>query len=253
MRVLVACEFSGTVRDAFLARGHEAWSCDLLPGEAGEPHHQGDVIDLLDGWQPVTFQAQCDPEGDGWCSLRNVDPADCQCIGPTQDGIEYMERNGVLFGRPEQAPHWDLMVAHPPCTYLCSSGLHWNCRTPGRSELTEQALEFVRLLLDANVKRIALENPRGRIGTAIRKADQTIHPHQFGHDASKATCLWLKNLPPLQPTKLIAPRMVSGKPRWANQTDSGQNRLGPSPTRSADRARTYQGIADAMAEQWGRL
>ncbi len=198
-RVLVACEFSGRVRDAFRMHGHAAWSCDLLPAADGSPYHiQGDVREQL------------------------VDA-------------------------------WDLMVAHPPCTYLCSSGLHWNKRRPGRATLTEEALEFVRLLLDAPIPRIALENPIGCISTRIRKYDQIIHPHQYGHDASKATCLWLKGLPRLVPTLHVPPRMVNGKPRWANQTDSGQNRLPPSEDRWALRSETYRGIAIAMAEQWGQL
>jgi hypothetical protein len=146
---------------------------------------------------------------------------------------------------------WDLMVAHPPCTYLCSSGLHWNKRVPGRQELTEEALEFVRRLMAAPIKRIAIENPIGCIGTRIRKADQTIQPWQFGHDASKATCLWLNGLMPLRPTEIVEPRIVDGKKRWGNQTDSGQNRLPPSDDRWKIRSETYSGIARAMAEQWG--
>ncbi len=195
--MLVACEYSGTVRDAFLRAGHDAMSCDLLPTDVPGPHYQGDVRDVL------------------------------------HDG-------------------WDLMVAHPPCTYLCSSGLHWNKRTPGRAELTEQALDFVRLLLDAPIQRVAVENPIGAIGTRIKKATQTIQPWQFGHDASKATCLWLKNLPPLVPTAIVEPRIVGGKKRWANQTDSGQNRLPPSADRWKIRSETYRGIAEAMAQQWGQ-
>ena len=198
MRVLVACEYSGTVRDAFRARGHHAMSCDLLPTDVDGPHYQGDVRDIIN------------------------------------DG-------------------WDLMVAHPPCTYLCSSGLHWNKRVPGRAQLTEEALEFVRYLLGAPIPRIALENPIGCIGTRIRKADQTIQPWQFGHDASKATCLWLKNLPALVPTTVIEPRIVDGKKRWGNQTDSGQNRLPPSEDRWKIRSETYTGVAEAMAAQWGNL
>lgn len=197
-RVLVACEYSGTVRDAFLARGHDAMSCDLLPSDVGGPHYQGDVRDIIN------------------------------------DG-------------------WDLMVAHPPCTYLCSSGLHWNKRVPGRAELTEEALEFVRYLLDAPIPHIALENPIGCIGTRIRKADQTIQPWQFGHDASKATCLWLVHLPKLVSTTVVEPRIVNGKKRWANQTDSGQNRLPPSKDRWKIRSETYTGIAEAMADQWGAV
>jgi hypothetical protein len=148
---------------------------------------------------------------------------------------------------------WDLMIAHPPCTYLCSSGLHWNKRTPGRETKTQEALAFVRLLLSAPIHRIALENPVGRIGTAIRPANQCIQPHEYGHDASKRTCLWLKNLPPLVPTLRVPPRMVKGKPRWGNQTDSGQNRLGPAADRWKERSKTYQGVAEAMAQQWGAL
>jgi hypothetical protein len=148
---------------------------------------------------------------------------------------------------------WDLMIAHPPCTYLASSGLHWNTKRPERAQQTEQALEFVRLLLDAPIPRIALENPIGCISTRIRKPEQVIQPYWFGDDASKSTCLWLKNLPPLRPTNFIEGRIVDGKRRWANQTDSGQNRLGPSEDRWKKRSETYLGIAQAMAEQWGNL
>ncbi len=224
MKVLIACEFSGVVRDAFAARGHDAWSCDLLPCERGGQHIEGDVLEIL------------------------------------EDG-------------------WDLMIAHPPCTYLCSSGLHWNKRTPGREGKTHEAMLFVLNLMGDGfiahgIPRIALENPVGRIGTEYRKADQIIQPYQFGHDASKQTCLWLKGLQPLRPTSFVDPRYVCpcghvfdfalgkygcpncngeriAKPRWANQCDSGQNKLGPSDTRWMERAITYQGIADAMAEQWG--
>lgn len=199
MKILVACEYSGRVRDAFRAAGHDAWSCDLLPCDADRAYHiQGDVVPLL---------------GQGW----------------------------------------DLMVAHPPCTYLCSSGLHWNKRVEGRQAKTEAALDFVRTLLSCPIPRVAIENPVGCISTRIRKPDQTIQPWQFGHDASKATCLWLKELPLLGPTAIISPRMVAGRPRWANQTDSGQNRLGPSADRWKIRSETYSGIATAMAQQWGIL
>lgn len=230
MRVLVACERSGVVRDAFRALGHDAWSCDLLPSES-------------------ETEAGYHLEGDARIWLSNEQIAQWQ---------------------------WDLMIAHPPCTYLSVSGLHWNKRRPERAAKTEEALAFVRFLLDAPISRIAIENPISCISTRIRKPDQVIQPYQFGHDASKSTCLWLKNLPPLTPTCYVEPRMVCecgtvysyamakgchlcgreqafAKPRWANQTDSGQNRLAPSPTRSAERARTYEGIAAAMAEQWGRL
>jgi len=197
MRVLVACEYSGTVRDAFIAAGHYAMSCDLLPTDSPGFHYQGDVKDVIDGG-------------------------------------------------------WDMMIAHPPCTYLCSSGLHWNSRTPGRSQKTEDALAFVQFLMDSSIPMIAIENPIGCISTRIRKPDQTIQPWQFGHDASKATCLWLKNLPPLMPTKIYPPRIINGKKRWGNQTDSGQNKLAPSDDRWKIRSETYLGIAEAMANQWGK-
>lgn len=198
MKVLVACEYSGSVRDAFIARGHEAVSCDLLPTDAPGPHYQGDVRDIL------------------------------------YDG-------------------WDLMVAHPPCTYLSVSGMHWTTRGLRDPQLTEDALEFVRLLLDAPIERIALENPVSVISSRIRKPDQIITPYQFGHDASKKTCLWLKNLPHLVSTDYVEPRVVNGKKRWGNQTDSGQNKLPPSADRWKIRSETYAGIAAAMADQWGSL
>jgi len=146
---------------------------------------------------------------------------------------------------------WDLMIAFPPCTYLCSSGLHWNTRRPGRAQKTAEALDFVRALLDAPIHRIALENPIGCISTQIRPPDQIIQPHEFGHDASKRTCLWLKNLPSLVATARVEPRIVNGRPRWGNQTDSGQNKLTPSDDRWKKRSATYEGIAAAMADQWG--
>lgn len=209
MRVLVACEFSGVVRRAFRATGHDAWSCDLLPAEDGSLNHY-----------------QCD--------------------------VSYLLHELVLRTDGSFGP-WDLMIAHPPCTYLTVSGLHWNKRRPERAEETEKALEFVRRLLDAPIPRIALENPVGAISTRIRPPDQIIQPYDFGHDASKKTCLWLKNLPPLRPTRHVEPRMVNGRRRWANQTDSGQNRLGPSEDRWKLRSVTYQGIAEAMADQWGNV
>lgn len=220
--ILIGCECSGIVRQAFRKQGHDAWSCDLQLAEDGSRYHlTDDVLVTLD--------------------------------------------HG-----------WDLGIFHPPCTYLSSSGLHWNGRVPGRKAKTEAALRFVRKLLAAPIHRIALENPIGCISTRIRPYDQRIQPYNFGEDASKGTCLWLKNLPPLKHTKYIEPRMVckcgavysfdeeyaygcpdcgpgNAKPRWSNQTDSGQNKLGPSDTRAQDRARTYPGIAKAMAEQWGKL
>jgi hypothetical protein len=156
----------------------------------------------------------------------------------------------------EDLPVWDLMIAHPPCTYLASSGLHWNKRIPGRDELTHEAMLFVFNLMGEGsiahgITRIALENPIGRISTAYRKPNQVIQPWQFGHPEAKATCLWLKGLPPLRPTNIIPPRGGDVKRGWDNQTPSGQNKLGPSPERAKNRSRTYQGIANAMADQWG--
>lgn len=183
MKVLVACEFSGVVRTAFAALGHDAWSCDLLVSERDGQHLQGDVREHL-------------------------------------------------------ARGWDLMVAHPPCTHLTKSGARW---WKGREKQQAEALAFVQELLAAPIERIALENPPGRIGTAIRKADQMIHPWQFGHGETKATCLWLKNLAPLAPTLLVEGRT----PRV--------HYLAPGPFRSMHRARTLPGIAAAMASQWGPL
>lgn len=252
MKVLVACEYSGRVRDAFLALGHDAMSCDLLPTDVPGPHYQGDVFDL-------------------------------------------------------DLSQYDLMIARPPCTYLSVSGMHWTTRGLRDPQLTEDALAFVQRLMDAPIQRIAIENPISVISSRIRKPDQIIQPWWFGEDASKKTCLWLKNLPPLQPTKIIAPRgwslvqmagdmleceecgepfcpehndhyadcdcigpmeddvelkdnsgylfgtRVSPTPKqvWGNQTDSGQNKLAPSADRWKLRSTTYQGIADAMASQWG--
>jgi hypothetical protein len=195
MKCLIACEMSGRVRDAFRAKGHNAWSCDLLPSEgSNEFHIKGDVAPLLN-----------------------------------------------------QA--WDLLIAFPPCTYLCSSGLHWNKRVPGRSELTNQAADFFILLANAPIAKIAIENPIGCMSTRYRKPDQIIQPWMFGHPESKSTCLWLKNLEPLKPTNIL-PLPPSG--RWDNQTPSGQNKLGPSPTRAIERSKTYTGIAQAMADTWGK-
>lgn len=157
----------------------------------------------------------------------------------------------------------DLLIAFPPCKFLCSSGLHWNTRRPGRALQTLNALALVQKLMDAPAERICIENPVGCISSQIRKPNQIIHPYQFGHDASKRTCLWLKNLPELQPTRQIAPRLVGvdiGSPgkerwvqRWANQFDSGQNNLINATDRALLRAERYRGIADAMAQQWGIL
>lgn len=192
LKVLVACEYSGRVRDAFIRGGCNAISCDLLPTDATGPHYQGDVFDIIN------------------------------------DG-------------------WNLMVAHPPCTYLAVSGMHWTTRGLRDPKLTEDALAFVQRLIAAPIERIAIENPVSIISTRIRKPDQIIQPWWFGHDASKKTCLWLKNLPLLIPTNMLP---GDNKTRRANQTSSGQNKLGPSADRWKLRSATYQGIADAMATQW---
>lgn len=155
---------------------------------------------------------------------------------------------------------WDLIVAHPPCTYLAASGLHWNRRIPGREKLTGAALDFVLMLMSAPCPRIAIENPVGAIGSQIRPADQIVQPYEFGDDASKRTCLWLKGLPklPIDPAARVPGRMVKRPDgrvveRWGNQTDSGQNRLPPNPTRWKQRSETYPGIADAMVATWAPL
>lgn len=185
MRVLVACEFSGVVRDAFLARGHEAMSCDLLPTERPGPHYEGDVFDVID--YP-----------------------------------------------------WDLMIAFPPCTDLTVSGARWfaDKRRTGRQQA---GAAFFMRLAKSDIPMIAIENPVGVMSSLWRKPDQVIQPWQFGHGETKATCLWLKGLPPLKPTKIVEGR--EGRV-W---------RMPPGPDRWKERSRTYEGIAEAMAEQWGSL
>lgn len=145
---------------------------------------------------------------------------------------------------------WDMATFNPPCTYLSVSGMHWTTRGLRDPKLTEEALEFVRKLMDCNIPKWALENPVSIISSRIRKPDQVINPYEFGHDASKKTCLWLHNLPKLVGTEYIAPRIVDGKKRWGNQTDSGQNKLAPSADRWKLRSKTYDGIAKAMANTW---
>lgn len=197
MRVLVACESSGVVREAFRSLGHSAYSCDLLPAEDGSDYHiQQDVREVV------------------------------------------------------RYDTWDLMIAHPPCTYLSSSGMHWTARGLRDPMLTESAIGFFMLFTRTEIPHVAIENPVGVMSTRYRKPDQYIQPYQFGEDASKKTGLWLHNLPPLIHTEHVEPRIVNGKPRWSNQTDSGQNRLGPSSDRWKIRSSTYPGIAKAMAEQW---
>jgi len=193
MKVLVACEYSGVVSQAFRDQGHEAISCDLLPNDltGNQFHYQGDVRDILD-------------------------------------------------------KGWDLMVAHPPCTHLAVSGARW---FKHKQEEQQEALDFVQLLMNAPIESICIENPVSIISSRIRKPDQIIQPWMFGHEATKTTCLWLKNLPPLQPTNVVnkGERHItkSGKslPKWYN--------LPPSEDRWKIRSATFQGIADAMASQWG--
>lgn len=207
MNVLIMGETSGRSRMAFRRRGHNVWSCDLLPADDGDSAHlQCDVRHVFASFRPHFF---------------------------------------------------DLMIAHPDCTYLTSSGLHWNLRNPERAKKTEDALAFVRWLMQCPVERWALENPRGCIGTQIRPADQYIQPYQFGDDASKNTGLWLKNLQPLMidPALRVAGRQVlwQGKyvERWANQNDDGQNNIPERKGRWKERSETYQGIAEAFARNWG--
>jgi site-specific DNA-cytosine methylase len=183
LRILVACEFSGTVRDAFARHGHESVSCDLLPTDApGGWHYKGDVLDII------------------------------------HDG-------------------WDLMIAHPPCTHLAVSGARWF-----KDKIKEQreALDFVARLMAAEIPRIALENPVSVISTKIRKPDQIIQPWQFGHGETKATCLWLKGLPPLTPTNVVEGR------------EARVHKMTPSADRWKLRSATFRGIAAAMADQWGQ-
>jgi hypothetical protein len=184
LRVLVACEFSGVVRDAFIAKGHDAISCDLLPTERPGPHYQGDVMNML----------------------------------------SYVP--------------WDLMIAHPPCTHLAVSGARWF-----KDKIVEQhaALIFVQQLMAADIPKICIENPISIISSRIRKPDQIIQPWQFGHGETKATCLWLKNLPKLTPTNIVDGRYAR------------VHRLPPGPKRWKERSRTLQGIANAFALQWGNL
>jgi hypothetical protein len=183
MKVLIACEYSGAVRDAFIGAGHQAMSCDLLPTDVPGPHYQGDVMDVI------------------------------------SDG-------------------WDLMIAHPPCTHLAVSGARW---FKDKQVEQKEALEFVKLLLNSPIPKIALENPISIISSRIRKPDQIIQPWQFGHGETKATCLWLKNLPLLIPTNIVEGR------------EARVHKMPPSPTRWKERSKTYEGIAKAMAQQWGSL
>ena len=180
MRVLIACEFSGRVRQAFRDRGHDAWSCDLLPAEDGSKFHR------------------------------------------TDDAL-----------RVARGSHWDLMIAHPPCTYLTNAGARW---WPNRQQEQSDALAFVRMLMNSPIERIAIENPPGRIGSQIRKADQYIHPWQFGHMETKTTGLWLKNLPLLKPKNIVKDDMDKLPPKEKNRI----HWMSPGPNRAKERSRTYQ-------------
>ena len=188
VRVLVACEFSGTVRDAFAEKGHDAWSCDLLPSDKPGKHYQGDIFDML-------------------------------------------------------KHEWDLMIAHPPCTHLAVSGARW---FKDKKKEQAEALEFVRKLMDADVPRIAIENPVSVISTKIRKPDQIIQPWMFGHMEQKSTCLWLKGLPLLKESNNVKAETMKLPKRERERL----HYLPPSPDRWKERSKTYQGIADAMADQW---
>ena len=195
MKVLIACEYSGTVRDAFAAKGHDAWSCDILPTESPGNHFQGDILEHLN-------------------------------------------------------KGWDLMIAHPPCTHLAVSGARWF--TEGRKpwSLQIEALDFVRKLLAAPINKIALENPVSVISTKIRKPNQIIQPFEYGHDVTKRTCLWLKNLPNLKPTKIVKPDIVLVNGKKMSRMHYESFKL-PSKERSKVRSKFYTGIANAMADQWG--
>jgi len=176
---------------------------------------------------------------------RGHDAISCDLLPTESPGPHYQ---GDIFDVINDG--WDVGIFFPPCTFLCSSGLHWNKRKPERKQETEKALVFVKKLLAAPIKRKALENPVGCISSRIRKPDQIIQPHFFGHPESKTTCLWLEQLPPLLPTCVLDINDFGG--RWKNQTASGQNKLAPSPDRWKIRSATYPGIAAAMAEQWGK-
>ena len=197
MKVLVACEFSGVVREAFAKRGHESWSCDLLPADDGSLFHfKASVMDVLG------------------------------------------------FG-------WDLMIAHPPCTYLCNSGVRWLKANQSRQRLRDLAVEFVKDLWAAPIERVCIENPIGTLSTRWMKPSQIIQPFHHGHKDWKSTCLWLRGLPKLKPTKMVKPeeKLCGGKK--PGRVTSRLHRLPPSKDRWKLRSITYQGIADAMAEQWG--
>ena len=194
MKVLVACEFSGVVREAFRAKGHNAWSCDLLPTEQGSHHIQDDVLDWLEA-------------------------------------------------------DWDLMIAHPPCTHLAVSGAAWFYK---KKKQQKEALQFVKKLMEAPIPHIAVENPVSIISTRIRKPDQIIQPYEFGEPVKKTTCLWLKNLPKLKPTKIVKPKLTTLKTGAKFSTWDYKISMNHKE-RSHLRSITFKGIANAMANQWGNV
>ena len=202
MKILVACEFSGTVREAFASRGHDAWSCDIEPTDVPGQHYQGDVMDILD------------------------------------DG-------------------WDMMIAHPPCTYLTVTGNKWfkpeyKDRFPTREQDRQDAINFFMSLVNSPIDKIAIENPIGIMSTTYKKPNQIIHPWQFGHEASKSTCLWLKGLPNLEPTNIVDKGEFVTYKSGKRMTKWYADAASKSPTERAKiRNKTFQGIADAMAKQWG--
>jgi hypothetical protein len=203
MKILIACEYSGTVRDAFIAKGHDVISCDILDTDSPGPHYKGTIEDLLEG------------------------------------GYRY-----------------DMLIAHPPCTYICSSGLHWNNKRPEREQQTVDALAFVKFLWDLDIKKVAIENPVGCINTRMRSMPkpQYVQPWMFGDDASKKTGLWTRGLPKLVITDEISPRLIESGgrtyKRWGNQRDCGRDNTPNTVNRAKIRSKTFQGLADAMASQW---
>ncbi len=205
MKILVACEESQIVTKAFRDKGHEAYSCDILPTSGANP--------------------------------------------------EWHIQTDIKFYLGNVKEKWDMLIAFPPCTYICGSGWFRSVHDPERMKKSVEAIEFVKYLWGQDIPKICIENPVGKLSSEIRKPNQYIQPHWFGDDASKKTGLWLKGLPELKRTKQVPPRIVevNGKKykRWANQTDSGQNNLGPSKDRALLRSKTYPGIADCMAETWG--
>jgi hypothetical protein len=198
MKVLIACEFSGIVRDAFIARGHDAMSCDLEPTERPGPHYQGDVFDCL--YEP-----------------------------------------------------WDLIIAHPPCTYLSNSGVRWLKDNLNRQQKRNDAVRFVKSLYSVPCERIAIENPIGHLSTAWMKPTQIIQPFHHGHPEWKSTCLWLRNLTKLEQSNPVDPDQTRGGGKKPGRISSRLHRLPPGPDRWRERSRTYPGIAAAMADQWGMI